>query len=65
MTDRLKGSVSFGTVVPTGAYRNVRIEYTQEFYLDEASHEDVLAGLAAKVDEAISRLRDARVVASS
>jgi hypothetical protein len=59
LSGRLKGSASFGTTVPTGPYRNVKIAFEQEFWLDETTHEDVLAALAAKVDEAIAKLRSA------
>jgi hypothetical protein len=45
----LKGSVSYTETVPTGPYRNVRVSFTQEFYLDDHEHEEVLAGLMKRV----------------
>jgi hypothetical protein len=57
MTDRLKGSVEFGATIPTGPYQNVKISFSEEFYLDESTHEQVLLRLASKVDEETAKLK--------
>ena len=57
MTDRLKGSVEFGATIPTGAYRNVKIVFSEEFFLDESTHEQVLLKLANRIDEEVSKLK--------
>jgi hypothetical protein len=57
MTDRLRGSVEFGATIPTGPYKNVKISFSEEFYLDESTHEQVLRLLATKVDEEVAKLK--------
>lgn len=50
---RLKGNVSYTETVPTGPYRNVKISFSQEFYLEEHDHEEILAGLMKRVQLSI------------
>lgn len=57
MPERLKGSCEFGATIPTGAYQNVKISFSKEFYLDETTHEKVILELALKVDEYTAKLR--------
>lgn len=50
---RLKGNVSYTETVPTGPYKNVKISFSQEFYLDDHEHEEVLAGLMKRVQNSL------------
>ena len=54
MPDRLKGSVSFGRTISTGNFSSVRIDFMQEFYLEEKTHGEVLPELQKRVDGALS-----------
>lgn len=56
MSERLKGSVSFEVLVPTGPYRNARASFSQEFYLDEHNHEEILENLAGRLREELSKI---------
>ena len=52
---RLKGNVSYTETVPAGPYRNVKVSFSQEFYLEDHDHEEVLAGLMKRVQIALER----------
>jgi hypothetical protein len=47
----LKGNVSYTETIPTGPYRNVKISFSQEFYLEDHDHEEILAGLIKRVQD--------------
>lgn len=49
MTERLKGSVTVSKVFNLGNYQSAKIQFMQEFYLDETTHDSILTALKAKV----------------
>ena len=53
MSDRLKGTVSYGKTANTGNYSSKRVEFSQEFYLDEQDFDTAFKELKFLVDKAI------------
>jgi hypothetical protein len=54
MTDRLKGTVSYGRTANTGNYSSKRVEMSQEFWLDEQDFDSAMKEVKFLVDKAIS-----------
>lgn len=42
---RLKGRVAFSRTIPQGPYSSLRVEVSEEYYLDETNLEDKLENL--------------------
>ena len=55
MSEKLKGSVTYGRTVNTGNYSSKHITMSREYYLDEEPIEYVLGELKAEVDKAIAQ----------
>lgn len=47
--DRLKGSVTIGRKVRMPGYGSLSLEYTEEFFEDVATHEEIADKLVGKV----------------
>jgi hypothetical protein len=53
---RLKGRVSLSRTEPLGQYRSLRLEFSEEFFLDEMRCED----LARELDSRITKVLQER-----
>lgn len=58
--EKLKGSVTFGRTVRMAQYESVRIDLSEEFYIGEKTHAEVLTVLKAQVDEAAKAIVGAK-----
>jgi hypothetical protein len=56
MKEQLKGWASIGITVNLGRFNSVKLELGVEFLLDEATHEEAVQRLNAKIAAAIRSL---------
>ena len=53
MTEKLKGTVTYSRTINTGNYNSLRVEFRQEFYLDECPALQAFKDTQVKLDEMI------------